>query len=93
MIIIKRCRNKGKTTELVKLLTQTPEAILLVHGSMEAHRILHEFDLPEEYNLRIIPWNNFNPHGAGTPVLIDNVDLFLQERFCMRIAGVSINED
>ena len=92
MIVIKRERNKGKTTKLVQLLIQTPEAILLVHGSMEAHRILREFDLPEEYNRRIIPWHSFNPHGVGTPVFIDNVDLFLQEKFCMRIAGVSINE-
>ena len=82
----------SKTTELVKLLVKTPEAILLVRNSTEARRILQEYDLPNKYHRRVLSWHDYNPHGAGTPIFIDNVDLFLQEKFCMRIAGVSINE-
>lgn len=95
MIVIKKKRNEGKTTKLVELLKKTPESILLVHGGgMEASRIIREFDLDREvYRKRVIPWNQYSIWGINTPILIDNVDLFLQEKFNHRLLGVSINED
>lgn len=94
MIVIKRRRNHGKTSILVALLQKDLSRILLVFSVGEASRIIGEY---REMDLagRVMSWDYYNarPELWGRPLLIDNVDMFLRERFKSDIQAISINED
>ncbi len=93
MIVIKTKRNCGKTSKLVALLQKDLSRLLLVYSIREASRIIEEY---REMDLagRVMSWDYYNarPELWGRPLLIDNVDMFLQERFKTEIQAVSIND-
>lgn len=91
MIVIKEKRNRGKTTKLVELLKKDAAFILLVFSQAEAFRIIREFHLEQS---QVLSWDYYfvHPEFWGRTVLIDNVDLYLHDRFKSDIYGVSINE-
>ena len=94
MIVIKEKRNGGKTSKLVALLQKDLSCILLVFSVGEASRIICQY---REVDLagRVMSWDYYlaRPELWGRPLLIDNVDIYLQERFKSRVLVVSINED
>lgn len=94
MKVIHEKRNEGKTTQMVEMLKTIPDALLLVCNHAEAQRIVRDFGLVEIAK-RIITWDRYfaRPELWDAALLIDNVDLFLQERFKFSILGVSINAD
>lgn len=98
MIVIKEKRNQGKTEKLVALLEKDISQILLVFSLGEAHRIIAKYDSKTFLDLswRVMTWDYYRatPELWGRPLLIDNVDMFLQ--YILKSAfinGVSINED
>lgn len=98
MIVIQTKRNKGKTARLIDILLNDPKAILLVCTSKEAKRIAEQIwpRNPKEWQHRVLSWRYYFNHPRITGdihLLIDNVDLFLQEKFAFQIKAVSINED
>ncbi|KKN12799.1 hypothetical protein LCGC14_1012730 [marine sediment metagenome] len=97
MIVIQTKRNKGKTARLVGLLLSDPKALLLVCTEREASRIRNQVCSrnPKEWEHRIMSWGRYFCRSTPTDahILIDNVDLFLQEKFIFQIKAVSINED
>ena len=94
MIVIKEKRNCGKTSKLVALLQKDLSRILLVFSIREAARIIGEY---REMDLagRVMSWDYYNARPVlwGRPLLIDNVEMFLEARFKSRVLGISINED
>ncbi len=94
MQIIKEKRNCGKTSKLVALLQTDLSRILLVFSAREAFRIIQEHK-ETDLSGRVMSWDYYNaqPELWGRPLLIDNVDMYLQHRFKSGIIGVSINEN
>lgn len=96
MIVIQKNRNCGKTVELVSMLENNPNAVLLVHNGQERIRIIHSFCLTPNQANRIFTWNSYPKggfQGFNHQILIDNIDLYIQERFDFKVLGVSINKD
>lgn len=93
MKVVQTKRNKGKTTKMVELLLENPDAILLVANELAAERVIAEYGIPNGKK-RVFSWRNY-PKTAirDNAILIDNADLYLQEEFIFSILGVSINED
>ena len=96
MIIIKTKRNKGKTTEMVRLLRENPDAILLVFGRGEILRIVDYYKLNDADAKRIVTWARYRTDPRFIkhegPLILDNLDLFLETYLHnSNIIGVSIN--
>jgi hypothetical protein len=96
MQVIKLARNKGKTTEILRLLDENPNSVLLVNSDGERKLILQSItniDKHREYKHRI--YNFFKVirgqglRGQNVTVLIDNVDLILENLLHAHIKGVS----
>jgi len=100
IIVIKEKRNGGKTANLVARLEKNPKALLLVFNSSEAYRLKRSFFPKENFRVgvhtrRVMTWDYYfeHPEFYGRPLLIDNVDIYLRDRFKSNDIGVSINED
>lgn len=94
MLVIKEKRNCGKTSKLVGLLQKNLSHILLVFSEREASRIIGEYRAMDLCG-RVMSWDYYftRPDLWGRPLLIDNVDMYLQDRFKAHDIGVSVNED
>lgn len=96
MIVIQEKRNGGKTAKLIDLLLANRRALLLVYSEKEATRIIRHIEAEPlgPVASRVMSWDRYgrSPQLHGRPLLIDNVDIFLRERF-HNIQAVSINED
>lgn len=96
MIVIKKPRNNGKTTELVGMLLKDPNTLLAVHSRQEVARIIRDYRLHKIDRIgdRVITYDQVsNSRTVGRHVLIDNVDEFVQRMFDYRVMAISINED
>lgn len=85
MILIARPRLAGKTTELVHKCIRE-YGVLLVKSSEEKERIIAHFKKDGLDPNRIFTWREWAENRGytfppETPLMIDNVDWFIQEQF------------
>ena len=69
-------RRGGKTTALVQILKENPNAVMLVHSRQAAIGICHEHGFTSD---RVMVWDEANRLlGRDAEVVNDNVDMLLQ---------------
>lgn len=87
-------RQSGKTTRSVEWLKAGRNRILFVCSWAERDRIIHNYNIPVD---QVKVWDN-HPRlqlrglPMDTEVMIDNVDLYLQERFGPLAGGSATSE-
>jgi cytidylate kinase len=69
-------RRGGKTTALVQVLKENPNAVMLVQSGAAVRQICREHGLASD---RVIQWGDVDRlRGTDAEVVIDNVDMLLQ---------------
>ena len=92
MKIIARPRQGGKTTELVNMIKDNPNAVLLTPDKQRADRIMKEFNLPRE---RVYSINTFmsghlrSKKDPNTEYYVDDLDDWINHQFNLASKGIT----